>query len=55
MPHLNLDVIAFQAVIDRSFSAEDQALMRSIPWWRSFGLWSAILVTVLVILYTVFF
>jgi SSS family solute:Na+ symporter len=49
------DSIPRQAVIDRSFSAEDQALMRSIPWWRSFGLWSAILVAVLVILYTVFF
>ena len=49
------DSIPRQAVIDRSFSAEDQALMRSIPWWRSFGLWSGLLVAVLVILYTVFF
>lgn len=49
------DNIPEQAVVDRSFSPEVRAYMGTIPWWRSFGLWSGILVGCVVALYIRFF
>ena len=43
------------AVVDRSFPPDVAAAMRAIPWWQSFRLWAAILVTCVVALYVRFF
>jgi solute:Na+ symporter, SSS family len=44
-----------KAIVDRSFTPEAEAFMRSIPWWRSFGLWATVLVVAVVALYVRFF
>jgi hypothetical protein len=41
--------------VDRSFPPEVAAYMKTIPWWRSFGFWGAILVLSVVALYIRFF
>ncbi len=33
------------AVVDRSFPPDVAAAMGAIPWWQSFRLWAAVLVT----------
>ncbi|MBP7142855.1 MAG: sodium/solute symporter [Opitutaceae bacterium] len=43
------------AHVDRSHSPEMQAILRSVPWWRSFGLWAGILVACVIGLYLRFF
>jgi SSS family solute:Na+ symporter len=48
-------VLPDQATVDRSFRPQDLTLMRQIPWWRSFGFWSAVLLVILVGLYIRFF
>lgn len=47
--------IPAQAIVDRSFSPEVQAYMKTIPWWRSFALWASILVGCVLALYIRFF
>jgi SSS family solute:Na+ symporter len=42
-------------VVDRTFGPDEVALIRSIPWYRSFPFWSAVLLAVLVALYVRFF
>jgi SSS family solute:Na+ symporter len=49
------DVIPPQAIIDRKFSPEVEAYMRTIPWWKSFGFWGTVLVLCVVALYIRFF
>lgn len=49
------DTIPEQAIVDRSFSPEVLAYMKTIPWWRSFGFWAGILVACVVALYIRFF
>jgi hypothetical protein len=44
-----------QAMVDRSFSPEVAAYMKTIPWWRSFGFWGTVLVLCVVALYVRFF
>jgi solute:Na+ symporter, SSS family len=44
-----------QAVVDRSFTPEVADFLRSIPWWRSFGLWATVLVLCVLALYIRFF
>jgi len=43
------------AVVDRSFPPDVAAAMRAIPWWQSFRLWAAVLVTCVAALYIRFF
>jgi SSS family solute:Na+ symporter len=49
------DVIPAQAIIDRTYSPEVAAYMRTIPWWKSFGFWGTIVVLCVVALYIRFF
>lgn len=44
-----------QAIVDRSFTPEVADFLRSIPWWRSFGLWATVLVLCVLALYIRFF
>ena len=44
-----------QAIVDRSFTPEVAEFVRSIPWWRSFGLWATVLVLCVLALYIRFF
>ena len=44
-----------QAIVDRSFTPEVADFVRSIPWWRSFGLWATVLVLCVLALYIRFF
>jgi solute:Na+ symporter, SSS family len=44
-----------EAIVDRSFTPRDEAFMKTVPWWRSFGFWSVILIVILVFLYVRFF
>ena len=44
-----------KAIVDRSFPPEVAAFMKEIPWWRSFALWSTILLAILIALYIRFF
>jgi len=50
-----LNAIPPQAVVDRSFSPEVIAYMKTVPWWRSFGFWSTVLVLCVIALYIRFF
>jgi hypothetical protein len=43
------------AVVDRSFSPDVAVAMGAIPWWQSFRLWAAVLVTCVAALYIRFF
>ena len=43
------------AVVDHSSSAEMEAFLRTVPWWRSFGLWSTLLIACVIGLYIRFF
>lgn len=47
--------IPASARLDRSFTPEVLAYMRTIPWWKSFGFWGTILVLCVVALYVRFF
>ena len=49
------DAIPPQAVVDRSFPPDVVAYMKTVPWWRSFGFWSTVLVLCVVALYIRFF
>lgn len=49
------DSIPAEARIDRTFSPEVTAYMKTIPWWRSFGFWGSVLVLCVVLLYLCFF
>ncbi|HEY3383538.1 MAG TPA: sodium/solute symporter [Vicinamibacterales bacterium] len=48
------DEIPEQAVVDRSFSPEVAAYMKTIPWWMSFPFWGTVLVLCVVALYVRF-
>ncbi|WP_347840690.1 sodium/solute symporter [uncultured Draconibacterium sp.] len=43
------------AIIDRSFSPEDEALLNDRPFYSRFNFWSIILIAIVVTLYIVFF
>lgn len=47
--------IPAQAIIDRTFSPDVEAYMKTIPWWKSFGFWGTVLVLCVVALYVRFF
>ena len=49
------DVLPATARVDRSFTPEVAAFLRTIPWWRSFRLWATILAVCVVALYIRFF
>jgi hypothetical protein len=49
------DAIPANATIDRSFSPEIAAQMRTIPWYASFRFWAALLVLMVIALYVRFF
>ena len=49
------DSVPMDAVVDRSFTPETQAFLRTIPWWRSFRLWAGVLTACVVALYVRFF
>ena len=49
------DEIPAQAIIDRTFSPDVEAYMKTIPWWKSFGFWGTVLVLCVVALYVRFF
>lgn len=44
-----------QAVIDRTLPPEVAAELAAVPWWRSFGFWSTVLVLCVIALYVRFF
>jgi SSS family solute:Na+ symporter len=44
-----------EAIVDRTFSPEVAAFMKTIPWWKSFQFWATILVACVVALYVAFF
>lgn len=44
-----------EAFVNRSFTPEALAVMRTVPWHRSFGVWSAALLLVVTALYVRFF
>ena len=48
-------VIPATAIIDRSFSPEDEALLNNRPFYSRFNFWSIILIVIVVTLYIVFF
>lgn len=49
------DLCPPKAFIDRSFSAETLALIKSMPWFRSFRFWAILLVLIVAGLYITFF
>jgi solute:Na+ symporter, SSS family len=48
-------VIPAKAIVDRSFSAEAQAEVESVPWYLRFNFWSLLLIAIVVALYIYFF
>lgn len=49
------DVIPKAAIIDRTLSDEDKALLNNRPWYSSFNFWGIVLISIVVLLYIVFF
>lgn len=47
--------IPAKAHIDRSLLPEDQALVASMPWYKRFSTWSALLIFLIILLYIRFF
>ncbi len=44
-----------KAIVDRSFSEDDLAVLKTVPWYSQFRLWSMVLIAAVVFLYVVFF
>jgi hypothetical protein len=49
------DAIPANAVIDRSFTPEVAAEMKTIRWYASFRVWGTLLVLLVIVLYVRFF
>lgn len=49
------DAVPASAIVDRLPSREMQDFLRGVPWWRSFGLWSGLLIACVVLLYIRFY
>ncbi len=49
------DVLPARSYIDRSFSAEDAAVIAAVPWYKSFPVWATLLVVIIVLLYVRFY
>ena len=49
------DEIPSGAIIDRSFSEEDERLLKDRPWYGRFEFWSTVLIILVAMLYIIFF
>lgn len=49
------DVLPDKAKVDRSFSPQDAAHLKQLPWYSRFAFWSIILIVMVVVLYVRFF